>query len=120
MNDLEQLQQKVAERFPDHELRTTRPLSETGAWFLDLFRGDSLPPVVVEWRPGLGFGITTPRDDEYGAGADEIHPDASSAFRRVVRLVLSNGLTGGQSLDHRMHDVGSRTTQGPSPGVGER
>jgi len=93
MNSMKQLREKVAERFPTHELRLTQPILETGSWFLDLFREGDLPPVVIEWRQSLGFGITTPVDGDFGIGVDEVCPDVASAYHRIVRLVLSAGLT---------------------------
>jgi len=91
MNPIEQLRADLAGRFPDHATDLAVPLVDCGSWFLDVHRGGGLPPVVVEWRPDQGFGVSTPDGADYGMGPDEVYPEAKAAYDRVVRLVLSAG-----------------------------
>src|SRR5262245_49480579 len=50
------------------------PSSPTGRWFIDVTaKGQSF---VVEFRPKLGFGISSTPADGYGEGADEFFPEA--------------------------------------------
>jgi hypothetical protein len=93
MDQLERLRDDLARRFPDLGFEIDAPADGRGPWYLDVRRAGDLPPVVVEWRPDRGFGISTPRLDDYGGGPDEVVPNAKAPFDRVLRLVLSQGLT---------------------------
>lgn len=87
MNPLECLRERLAARFPDAQLDLDPAETETGSWFLDAtLKGYAL---VVEWRPGRGFGISTPSPDDYGQGPDEVYEDADAAFQRTKALLLS-------------------------------
>jgi len=91
MNQIEQLRDDLARRFPDHSITIDAPADERGPWFLDVQREGYAD--VVEWRPDRGFGVSTPGTDDYGAGPDEIFTNVKSAFARVVRLILSGSIT---------------------------
>ena len=91
MNPIEQLRDDLAGRFPGLPLELDGPAGGDGPWFLDVPRGEGLPPVIVEWRPGRGFGVSTPDGEDYGAGPDEVYPDGRAALDRTVRLILSGG-----------------------------
>jgi DNA-binding XRE family transcriptional regulator len=93
MNQVERLRDDLAERFPDLAIAIDVPADDQGSWFLDVQRGGGAAPVVVEWRPDRGFGVSTPDGDDYGSGPDEIYPNIKATFDRVVRLVLSGGRT---------------------------
>ena len=93
MNQLKRLQHELQERFSDLTANIDEPADEGGSWFLDVQRTGDSPPVVVEWRPDRGFGVSTPSDGDYGSGPDEVYPNLRSTFDRVVRLVLSGGRT---------------------------
>ncbi|HZG44352.1 MAG TPA: XRE family transcriptional regulator, partial [Longimicrobium sp.] len=91
MNSIERLRDLVAERFPTATFVLDAPDTPDGFWWLDIYLSDY--HVAVEWRPGQGFGLSTPSDDDYGPGADEIHESATRAFERVRELVLSQTKT---------------------------
>jgi transcriptional regulator with XRE-family HTH domain len=93
MNQIERLRDELAGRFPGLALDLDAPADERGPWFLDVRRDDAASPVVVEWRPDRGFGVSTPAADDYGSGPDEVYANAKAALDRVVRLVLSGGPT---------------------------
>jgi DNA-binding XRE family transcriptional regulator len=93
MNQVERLRDELARRFPNLTVAIDEPADDQGSWFLDVRRDDGIPPVVVEWRPDRGFGVSAPEADDYGSGPDELYPNAKAAFDRVVRLVLSGGRT---------------------------
>jgi len=93
VNQLERLRDELTQRFPDLAIAIDEPADDRGPWFLDVRRGGDVPPVVVEWRPDRGFGVSTPGADEYGSGPDEVYPNLRATFDRVVRLVLSGGRT---------------------------
>jgi DNA-binding Xre family transcriptional regulator len=94
MNQIERLRDDVLRRFSGLAVEIDEPADHRGSWFLDVRREGGVPPIVVEWRPDRGFGISTPGTDDYGTGPDEVLPNEKAAFDRVVRLILSGGRTG--------------------------
>lgn len=86
-NEMERLAAMLEKRFPDASYSLDRPETDTGSWFLDVAsHGYEL---VVEWRPRRGFGLSTPADDDFGQGPDEVYEDACSAYERAKGLLLS-------------------------------
>jgi len=62
-----------------------------GRWFINVTaRGQSF---VVEFRPKLGFGISSTPVDGYGEGADEFYPKADDLVRRLTALAASRTKT---------------------------
>lgn len=85
--DVEYLRELLEERFPDGTYSMLQPRTETGGWFLDVtLKGYDL---VIEWRPGRGFGLSTPTDEDFGLGPDEVYEDVQTAFARAKALLLS-------------------------------
>jgi hypothetical protein len=94
MNQIEQLLVELLKRFPALTIEMNPPVDrERGTWHLDIERGDGRSPVIVEWRPDRGFGVSTPADDDYGIGPDKVYSQAKAAFDCIVHLVLSGGQT---------------------------
>jgi len=93
VNPLEKLRHEVANRFPDINAEIDAPAEETGVWHLDLRPSGGSTWIVVEWKPELGFGVSTPALDEYGTKPDELYQNAEGAFDRVAELILANGRT---------------------------
>lgn len=93
MNQVERLQADLLNRFPDLAAEIDEPADHRGSWFLDVSREGGAPPIVVEWRPDRGFGVSTPGAVDYGTGPDEVYPNVKAAFDRVARLILSGGRT---------------------------
>lgn len=91
MNSIERLRDLVAERFPTATFALDSPDSPNGYWWLDIYLSDY--HIAVEWRPSQGFGVSTPADDDYGSGADEIYESATAAFERIRELILSQTRT---------------------------
>jgi hypothetical protein len=86
-NDMERLWELLKERFPDAAYSLLKPRTQTGGWFLDVaLNGYDL---VIEWRPGRGFGLSTPSDDDFGLGPDEVYEGVDAAFDRTKALLLS-------------------------------
>jgi DNA-binding Xre family transcriptional regulator len=92
MNQIERIQADLIARFPGLSIEVDPPALETGYWNLDVRRGDDYL-MSVEWRPSRGFGLSTPKPDDYGSGADEVYGDASKAFDRIVHLIETGGET---------------------------
>lgn len=93
MNPIEKLQADLAKRFPDSEMEIDAPDDPLGSWHLDVRPGGDRPWVVIEWKPSLGFGVSTPDGDDFGTKPDEVLPNARAAYDRSVRLILSGGRT---------------------------
>jgi DNA-binding transcriptional regulator YiaG len=91
MNDLEQLRDRLANRFPNASLAIDAPDVDTATWFLDAELQGHL--VVVQWRVDRGFGISTPARDDFGAKPHELYESLEAAYDRVVELLLSQTRT---------------------------
>jgi hypothetical protein len=90
-NDVERLQDRIQERFPEASYRLLRPRTQTGSWWLDAtLNGYAL---TIEWRPGRGFGLSTPAEGDLFLGPDEVYEDVDSAFERAKGLLLSQTAT---------------------------
>jgi hypothetical protein len=87
MNDLQQLRERLAKRFPTASLTIDAPGLDTGTWFLDAELQGHM--VVVQWRADRGFGVTTPTRDNFSAKPDELYECLDAAYDRVVDLLLS-------------------------------
>src|SRR5262249_39533424 len=93
MNPIERLRDELAERFPGLAAEIDPPADAARTWQLDVRPGGGSPWIVVEWRPDLGFGVSTPGADDYGTKPDELYPNTRAAYDRVVQLILSDGMT---------------------------
>jgi transcriptional regulator with XRE-family HTH domain len=93
MGPIEGLRDDLARRFPGLAMEIDPPADGASTWQLDVRPGGGSPCIVVEWRPDLGFGISTPGADDYGTRPDEIYPNAKAAYDRMVQLLLSGGQT---------------------------
>jgi DNA-binding XRE family transcriptional regulator len=91
MNDFERLSERLRERFPTASLRMDPASTPTGSWWLDAELQGHL--VVAEWKPDAGFGLSTPTNDDFGAGPDEIYPTETAAFERIKELLLGQTKT---------------------------
>lgn len=91
MNALETLQTRLRERFPSLESTLDPGESGTASWYLDVRLGNH--SIVIEWRPGFGFGVTSGHEASYGAGPDERFDEPDETFRRVVLLLLAGAVT---------------------------
>ncbi len=93
MNPIEGLRDALVKRFPEIATEIDAPADEAGLWQLDVRPGGESPWVVVEWKPDLGFGVSTPGADDYGTKPDEIYTNAKAAYDRVAQLILSGRRT---------------------------
>lgn len=85
MNELEQLQADLTAAFPAWKLQLDAAAHPTGWWFLDVSDGEQ--GLVVEWRPGSNFGITSLPCDGFGnCAADETYQTRAEVSSRVKHL----------------------------------
>lgn len=107
MNQIERIRDDLLGRFPGLDAEIDPPAdTKGGTWHLDV-RREGASPVVVEWRPDRGFGVSTAEDDDpaYGIGPDEVYPNAGAALERVAELIVSGGRSG-PSAAARLADAG--------------
>jgi hypothetical protein len=87
MNDFERLRDQLQERFPDGSYEVLKSQTQTGSWWLDV--GLNGYWLTIEWRPGRGFGLSTPTDGDAFLGPDEVYEDVDAAYERAKALLLS-------------------------------
>lgn len=91
MNGIELVQDLLARRFPQASVTLDQPDTPSASWWLDVAVDSH--SVTVEWKPAVGFGVSTPTADDYGSGPDEVYPDPETAYRRILELLLSQTRT---------------------------
>jgi len=95
MNRMDEILEELRARLPKVKAELDPPANPAAPWFLDARLGGHA--LVVEWRPGVGFGISSVADgapDSYGDGApDEFVADADDALERIVELLAGGKRT---------------------------
>ena len=81
------MQETLASRFPDADIRMNAPNHDTGVWFLD-FLADSCQ-LTIQWQSGLGFGVSRFGSGCYGERPEEFFPALKPALDRILSLVAS-------------------------------
>src|SRR4051812_47371037 len=84
---IESLERQLRRRFPQAAIKMDRPRNRSGHWYLDVSCGKH--PVVIQWKQGAGFGVSSSSGHAYGEGADEVYPDEEATYGRAVSLLLS-------------------------------
>jgi hypothetical protein len=88
---IESLAKQLRKRFPNASIEIDRPRARSGVWYLDVVVDDH--PVVIEWKEGSGFGVSSSPTHAYGERADEVYPDEEATYGRIVSLLLSGSYT---------------------------
>ena len=88
---IDKLMRRLRKGVPGVVVEVDAPSKATGSWFSDVSKGKQ--SLVIEYRPNLGFGITSTPTDGYGEGPDELAGDVEEAARRVVALFRSRQRT---------------------------
>jgi len=94
MNQIQRIQDELTKQFPDLRIELDPPPDENWPWFLFVHRLGDIPHLAIEWRPNQGFGISTPSEEDYGTGADEVYTNPRATTDRAIELIE----TGGQSV----------------------
>jgi DNA-binding XRE family transcriptional regulator len=85
MKKVEVLKEELSKRLPGVAVTLDSPKDPSGSYWLDgRFQGNA---VVVEWRPSMGFGVSSVPSEGYGEGPDEFYDDWSSALERIIRVL---------------------------------
>lgn len=90
MNAIEILKQQIGRELPGVSFQDDPPLRVGGSYWLNIQLGDRA--AVVEWRPNMGFGLSSLPSGSYGEGPDEVYETVSSVAERLL-LVLRDGQT---------------------------
>ena len=89
--NIQRLKRLLAKRIPSSSIEVDAPSRPSGNWFVNVAaNGQSL---VIEFRPKLGFGVSSVPAGAYGEGADEFYPAAEDAVARVATLFKSRART---------------------------
>jgi transcriptional regulator with XRE-family HTH domain len=91
MNPIQELKQRIADRFPRASLALHAPVRADGIWSLDVERGEE--DLTVEWQPSRGFGLSSLDDAAFGEGHDEVYPTLPKVWARLQALLSSGGRT---------------------------
>lgn len=88
---IHELRDERKARFPRAEVELDEASGPDGSAFLNVELDDQA--IVVQWRSGFGFRLSSFDPDSYGDGCDEVVGSLEAAFARVVRLLETNTRT---------------------------
>ncbi len=88
MTRYDELKREIDSKLPGVKATEDRPSDSRGSWFLDLTLNGRA--ATVEWKPQIGFGVTSLPSDGFGEGPDEVYRDVASTVKRLSEL-LENG-----------------------------
>ena len=88
---IETLKRLIEDRLPGTVVGVDAPSRASGDWFVDVKHGEQ--SFVVEYRPSLGFGLSSVPSSGYGEGPDEFLADARSVADRLVHFVRAREKT---------------------------
>ena len=75
----------VRARLPGATIKVDAPARASGDWFVDVSaEGQAL---VVEFRPKIGFGLSSPSGDAFGMGPDEFLQGEEDVVDRIATLI---------------------------------
>lgn len=81
----------LAAGLPRAKLSLDRPERGGGSWWLDATLGTRA--VTIEWKPSMGFGVSSLPSEGFGDGPDEFFDDEKSALARVAHLLRTGKRT---------------------------
>ena len=87
--EAEALLAHVGANHPEWHASVDEPARPAGRWFVDIEHPDGRR-VVVEWRPGHGFGVsswTAETPPSYGIGADSTYGELPDVLTRLGDLL---------------------------------
>lgn len=92
MSIIETLKQEIAEQLQEAEVALDPPTKPGASFWIDFRLGQR--SAAVEYRPGMGFGVSSTPSDGYGEGPDEVYGDVPAIMTRLVQI-----LRGGQRTE---------------------
>ena len=88
---VDRLVRLLGERVPDAVVGVDAPSRRAGDWFVDVKSGDQ--SFTIEYRPALGFGLSSTPSEAFGEGPDEFVEADTAVVERVLKLVRSRART---------------------------
>lgn len=104
---VDKLSRLMRRRIPDVVIAVDAPSRPKGDWFIDTKLGKR--SFVIEFRPALGFGLSSTPTEGIGEGPDEFFEDEHEVVERVAELLRKKARSEPQrvrllqELRERMH-----------------
>jgi hypothetical protein len=135
---IENLVRRLRKGIPRAEVAVDTPSRASGNWFVDVRAGKQA--FAVEFRPTLGFGLSSTPSDGLGAGPDEFierkrpwssasercfdprrgqRPNGCGCFRSFGKSVTISFATSGRSAESCTSSQSSRTSRSRSESLSQ-
>jgi len=88
---IENLSRLIESRLPGAAVSVDAPSRPSGDWFVDVKYGDQ--SFAFEYRPSLGFGLSSTPSGGYGEGPDEFLAEEESLVDRLAHLAQAKRKT---------------------------
>jgi DNA-binding XRE family transcriptional regulator len=85
MEHIEDVVQEIEKRIPGARTRVERAASPRGPVWVDVTNGTF--GAAIEWRQGMGFGLTSLPSDSLGEASDETYDSVTELIDRVESLL---------------------------------
>jgi predicted XRE-type DNA-binding protein len=91
MEHAEEIAREIEKRIPGTVTRIERSVNPRGPVWIDVTNGKC--GAAVEWRQGMGFGVTSLPSESIGEAADETYDSAAEVIDRVEILMTGKART---------------------------
>jgi len=88
---IEEFVRLLHKRLPKTACEVDAPSRPNGDWFIDIRLGDR--SFVVQFRPDLGFGLSSTPSEGIGEGPDEFFEDEHEILERLIELLQTKTRT---------------------------
>jgi DNA-binding XRE family transcriptional regulator len=102
---IENLKRLIKGKLPGATASVDAPSRPNGDWFVDVKFGDQ--SFAIEYRPSLGFGLSSTPSGGYGEGPDEFLAEEESLVDRLAQLTRAKRKTEPQRV-HLLQDLRSK------------
>jgi DNA-binding XRE family transcriptional regulator len=102
---VEKLSRLLRERVPGALIEVDAPSRPKGDWFIDMKSGNQ--SFVIEFRPTLGFGLSSTPSEGIGEGPDEFLEEEDAVVERVAALLRTRARTEPQRV-HLLQELRER------------
>lgn len=91
MEHIEEIVRELEERIPGSRTRVERSTNPRGPVWVDVTNGTF--GAAIEWRQGMGFGLTSLPSESLGEAADETYDSPTALIDRVEELLSGKART---------------------------
>lgn len=88
---VDKLGRLLRKHVPDSSVSVDAPTQPKGDWFIDTTVGKR--SFAIEFRPTLGFGLSSTPSEGIGEGPDEFFEDEQAVVDRIAELLRKRGKT---------------------------